>query len=146
MEPKRRLPLVSGGASAAAEPDRPPWQWIGFGALAIFVVWLPLSWGATVLVLRLGGLDGSPVARAGVFALGLAAAATAGGYLVGRWGAPAVGVRHAALAGLTAALVATMGAWGAAGVSLGALATVVVAVPPATVGGWLGRRRRARGP
>jgi hypothetical protein len=127
----------------ADEPPRPPWQWVGFGALAIFVVWLPLAWVATAATVRLGGLEQAPVARAALFATGLALAALAGGYLVGRWGASGVGVREAALAGLSAALVATVLAWGSAGISVGALVTIVVAVPPAALGGRLGLTRRA---
>lgn len=114
---------------------------MGFGALAIFVVWLPLSWGATLVVTRLPGVG--PQTGALVFAASLVLAALAGGYLVGRWGPAGVGVREAGLAGLAAALVATVLAWGAAGVSLGALVTLVVAVPPAALGGRLGMKKRA---
>jgi hypothetical protein len=151
VEPKRRLPVLKAAPGSEPEPDRPPWQWVGFGALAIFVVWLPLAWGASLVALRMGWLEASPVRSMGIQASGLALAAVAGGFLVGRWGGMGVGVREAALAGLTTGLVATMGAWGAGAVSLGALAPVVlaamliVAVPTATLGGWLGRRRRARG-
>lgn len=144
MEPKRRLPVLkSPPAGEEDEPPRPPWQWVGFGALGIFVVWLPLAWLATLGALRMGEGDVSPVARAAPFAISLVLAATAGGYLVGRWGAAGVGVREAALAGLSAALVATVLSWGAAGISVGALVTVVLAVPPAALGGRLGMKRRA---
>jgi hypothetical protein len=53
-----------------------------------------------------------------------------------------VGVREAALAGLAAALVATLLSW-RSGVSAGALATMAIAVPPAALGGYLGLRRRS---
>jgi hypothetical protein len=148
MEPKRRLPLLksSGGApeGADADPVRPPWQWVGFGALAIFVVWVPLAWLSSLAAIRLGQLAQGPALAVYVFlasSAGLAIAALAGGYLVGRWGTAGVGVREAALAGLAAALVATLLAWGS-GVSAGALATVAIAVPPAALGGSLGLRRR----
>jgi hypothetical protein len=140
---KRRLPVLKAPPEADPdEPPRPPWQWVGFGTLAVFVVWLPLSWLATVAVTRIEGLEQAPVTRGLVFGAGLALAAMAGGFLVGRWGTTEVGVREAALAGLSAALVATVLAWGTAGFSLGALATVVFAVPPAALGGWLGLKRR----
>jgi len=142
VEPKRRLPVVKAPPEQTEEP-RPPWQWVGFGALGIFVVWLPLAWLATVLVTRLGGLEDAPVERALFFAGSLALASLAGGYLVGRWGTQGVGLREAALAGLAAAIIATALAWGAVGFSVGALVTVVVAVPPAALGGRLGMRKRS---
>jgi hypothetical protein len=124
---------------------RPPWQWIGFGALAIFVVWLPLAFLAAWVASRLNASGGAPIAAVVVLAAGLALAALAGGFLVGRWGAAGVGVREAALAGLAAAIIASALAFGAPGAAWGALATVVVAVPFAALGGKLGLRRR-RGP
>ena len=144
MQTKRRLPVLQTPAEADPdEPARPPWQWVGFGSVGIFVVWVPLSWGVTALVSRLGGLDEAPVARALLFGGSLAVAALSGGYLVGRWGTREVGVREAALAGFAAALIATMLAWGAAGLSPGALVTVVFGVPPAALGGRLGMKRRS---
>jgi hypothetical protein len=150
VEPKRRLPLLKSAPephahASGAEPDeppRPPWQWVGFGALAIFVVWLPLAWLATLAAVRIVAIGASPVVGAIPFAASLAVAATAGGYLVGRWGTEGVGVREASLAGLAAALVATVLAWGSAGVSPAALVTVVLATPPAAFGGWLGLKKR----
>jgi hypothetical protein len=53
-------------------------------------------------------------------------------------------VREAALAGLSTALIAVALAW-RGGVLLEALFSVVIAVPPAALGGRLGLRRRARG-
>jgi len=61
---------------------------------------------------------------------------------VGRWGTAGVGVREAALAGLSAGLIAAVLAWGGPGAGAGGLVTVVVAVPFAALGGWLGLRRR----
>jgi hypothetical protein len=125
VEPKRRLPLLKATPDEENGGDpRPPWQWVGFGTLAIFVVWVPLSWVATLAAQRMGELDPTPVhllERALPFALGLSLAALAGGYLVGRWGTAGAGVREAALAGLAAALIATALAWWAAGLSLGAI-------------------------
>jgi len=144
VETKRRLPVLKlpsddGGDEATA---RPPWQWVGFGALAIFVVWLPLAFLAAWIASRMDASGASPVAAVVVLAAGLALAALAGGFLVGRWGASGVGVREAALAGLASAIIASALAFGAPGALWGALATVVVAVPFAAVGGKLGLRRR----
>lgn len=144
METKRRLPVLKlpsddGGDEATA---RPPWQWVGFGALAIFVVWLPLAFLASWIASRMNASGASQVGAVVVLAAGLALAALAGGFLVGRWGASGVGVREAALAGLASAIIASALAFGAPGALWGALATVVVAVPFAAVGGKLGLRRR----
>jgi hypothetical protein len=143
VDAKRRLPVLKAPPEGDPEDVRPPWQWVGFGALGIFVVWLPLTWLVTVVVTRLGGLEQAPVGRALLFAGSLALAALAGGYLVGRWGTHGVGVREAALAGLAAAIIATALAWGAVGFSLGGLVTVVFAVPPAAIGGRVGLRKRS---
>ena len=146
MPSKRRLPVLQ--EPAAEDPDappRPPWQWVGFGALGIFAVWLPLAWLALTLVLRLGGLE-APVALVAVLsAASLVLASLAGGYLIGRWGTRGVGVRDAALAGLSAALVAAAMASTRLGVGQGviiALSAVTVAVPPAALGGRLGMKKR----
>jgi len=147
VETKRRLPVLKlpsddGGDEATA---RPPWQWVGFGALAIFVVWLPLAFLAAWIASRMNDAGASQVGAVVVLAAGLALAALAGGFLVGRWGASGVGVREAALAGLASAIIASALSFGAPGSLWGALATVVVAVPFAAVGGKLGLRRRPGG-
>jgi hypothetical protein len=146
VETKRRLPVLKTPAEHDEEgPARPPWQWVGFGVLAIFVVWLPLAFLAGLAAMKLGGFGGlgaSPGLSVAVLASGLAIAATAGGFLVGRWGPPGVGVREAALAGLAAALVASGLSLGAPGALAGAVVTIAVAVPFAALGGRLGLRRR----
>src|SRR5437764_5330805 len=122
---KRKLPVLQPpppSQSPDEGPERPPWQWIGFGTVAIFVAWLPLAWlaervsrAAVARVLAgeplsgedaartVAALDAAGRARLGVAmvvpnlaALGLAA--FAGGWLVGRYGAGA-GAREATLAG-----------------------------------------------
>jgi len=144
MDQKRRLPVLkTPGEEGADEPPRPPWQWVGFGAVAIFVVWTPLAYLAGLAGRRLAGLEASVFVSAGIFALSSVLAALAGGYLVGRWGAAGVGVREAALAGLAAALVACVLAWMQGGLSLGPLVTVVLLVPGAALGGRLGLKGRA---
>jgi hypothetical protein len=146
-ETKRRLPVlkVPSGDGEDEATARPPWQWVGFGALAIFVVWLPLAFFAAWIASRINASGGSPVVAVIVLAAGLALAALAGGFLVGRWGAAGVGVREAALAGLASAIIASALAFGAPGALWGALSTVVVAVPSAALGGKLGLRRRPGG-
>lgn len=144
MDPKRRLPVLKApGEEAADEPPRPPWQWVGFGAVAIFVVWTPLAFLAGLAGRRLAGLESAVILNAGIFAVSSVLAALAGGYLVGRWGAAGVGTREAALAGLSAALVASVLAWAQAGFSLGPLVTVVLLVPGAALGARLGLKGRA---
>jgi hypothetical protein len=148
---KRHLPLIrEPGPAEGDDEQRPPWQWAGFGAAAILVVWLPLAVVVGALAARLAeGAGGSPGRIAAIIvsmhAIALGLASAVGGLLVGRWGGPRVGVREAALAGTLASLVAIAGAWAAAGPSPGALAVVLIAVPLAALGGAWGRRGRARG-
>jgi hypothetical protein len=141
MEPKRRLPVLKEAGGDARDPPRAPWQWIAFGALAIVAVWVPLAWLSLLAAVRMGA-TGGVVAPVLVLAAGLAVAALAGGYLLGRWGTAGVGTREAALAAVVAALAATALAWSTGGASIASLATVVIAVPPAALGARLGLRRR----
>jgi hypothetical protein len=149
---KRRLPLVQAPADGGdGDPERAPWQWVAFGAVAIVTTWVPLTALAGTIVARLG----PPASDAGVVRLG-AAIATAygcalalgsfvGGFVVGRWGGNGVGVREAGLAGLAAAAVAIAAATVTSGFSTGALLVVLVVGPSAAVGGALGLRARTRG-
>jgi hypothetical protein len=139
---KRHLTVLKEPAAEEGEP-RPPWQWVGFGALGIFVVWLPLSWAATSLAFTLDAAGEAPVARAALFSVSLAIASVAGGYLVGRWGTRGIGLREAALAGLAAGAGATALAWGTAGFFPEALVTVMLATPMAALGGKVGLKRRS---
>jgi hypothetical protein len=144
VEQKRRLPVLKTPSAEEEEAAaRPPWQWIGFGALGIFAVWLPLVYVAELAAARIGAEGGARVASIVLLAASLAIAALAGGFLIGRWGGPAVGVREAALAGLAAALIAGGLAVGGPGALVGAVLSVAVAVPFAAIGGRLGLRRRA---
>jgi hypothetical protein len=155
VDGKRRLPLISTEPRAGDRGDeggeaRPPWHWVGFGAVAIFTAWLPLSALAGALAARLAAApedDPSRLARVEIaivalHMVALAVASFAGGLVVGRWGDPA-GTREAALSGLAAALAAVAAAWATTGFSPGALFVVVVAVPTAAAGGWRGVRARA---
>jgi hypothetical protein len=80
----------------------------------------------------------------GIYGVELGIGAIAGGYLVGRWGPAAVGVREAALAGLAAAAVVTLWAWASSGPLEGTLLVVLMVPLVAGLGGRLGLRGRAR--
>lgn len=180
MEKKRRLPVLNapppapppakdaeGGHDEEEGEARPPWHWIGFGTVAVFAVWLPLSYVAELVRVRamvawIGSPESAEATAAAIAALSpearaklglvlffthgtaLAIAAFAGGMLVGRYGSGAAGVREAALAGLMAALVATVLAWG--GVSWVPLVTLAVATAAAALGGRAGKGRRPAAP
>jgi hypothetical protein len=143
VKPKRRLPVLQAPADGdPAEPARPPWQWVVFGSLGIFVVWLPLQALATALAGR--------SAIAGASGAALAASSLTGGFVVGRWGAERVGVREAALAGLAATLVAVALSWMSSPITpapllLTAVTVTAIAVPMAALGAKLGLYRRLRG-
>jgi len=143
---KRRLPLLKTHDEGGDEPPRPPWQWVGFGTVAIFVVWTPVVWFAEVVAARVMAAPELARERAVILSVALGIGALAGGFVVGRWGTRGVGVREAALAGVVAATVATVLSWTTLGLSIGSLVTVVIAAPAAALGGRFGVGRRARGP
>ncbi|HEY4013494.1 MAG TPA: hypothetical protein VGM06_09165 [Polyangiaceae bacterium] len=152
---KRHLPLLQ--PARAAEEDRPrsPWQWVGFGAAAIFTVWVPLSILAVAASSRLVAAATDPAGQRKavvlalcVYALDLALGAFAGGYLVGRWGPSGVGVREGAKAGLGATIALAVLAWAMLGatpndsVLAGLVVVAVVAPCMAAWGARAGLRRR----
>jgi hypothetical protein len=144
---KRHLPVVKGPANEDDGPPRSAWQWVGFGALAIIVVWLPLAAIALAVGTRVGAIGAAATAdsRASVLVpvlsvLALCVAGTSGGFLVGKWGGRGASVAKAALAGLAAAAIAVAGSWLSFGFALGALLVVPIAVGFASLGGWLGQR------
>jgi hypothetical protein len=152
---KRRLPVLR--PSDEPEPDdRPPWHWAGLGAVAIFVVWLPLAAIATSLGQR--WVTPTPDAgdvptrvRAllvGVHALAFALACVVGGFFVRRVGARTT-PRHAVASGVAAAaiawvLAATQGLSNAGLLAWAALLVVVAAIGAlgAGVGGLLEARKK----
>ena len=170
MAERRRLPVISNTPPTEDEEDeRPPWHWVGFGTVAIFAAWLPLAYvggaiSAKVMAARFGA-DASKEAidlalramsgdeRARLMAtvalpslLGLAIAAFAGGFVVGRFGS-GTGVREAAYSGVLTAVVAILMAW--AGPTVGTLiASVVTAFVAIAFAAWGARvgvgRRPAR--
>jgi MFS family permease len=161
---KRRLPVLS-SASEPDEPPRPPWHWVGFGAVAIFATWLPLSALAQLVLRRmLLARFGSEVDEAEMGArlramtageqarqvmmlavphlVALAIGAFAGGMLVGRYGG--VTRREPAMAGFFAGFVACVLAFASSGgISWPPLVVVVLATGFAGAGGVVGLRRRA---
>jgi hypothetical protein len=150
MAAKRRLPVLQ-TPTEADDPTRAPWQWVGFGTVAIVLLWVPLA-AAAAFASRIVGrndpsrrdLDLSAVfVFVGLSAVALALASFVGGFVVGRWGGAAVGVREAALAGLAASLAAVLASWASVGiVNPGALVVVLLALPFAALGGKVGRSAR----
>jgi len=154
-DPRRRLPVLQ-TASEPEEPPRPPWHWVGFGAVAIFVAWLPLAWAAEAVSRRLteGGLERlatlsrherlALLARIAIpQALALVLAATAGGFLVTRFGR-GTRTRDAAFAGLAVGLLALGLTFAQTGISLAPLVVPLLATASAAGGGALGARRPPR--
>lgn len=147
-----------------AEPPRPPWHWVGFGTVAIFVAWLPLAYLAEsvsdrIVASRLPPGDAaelgerlralSPAARRTAVVLmalphvaALVLAALAGGFLVTRFGA-GTRPREAALSGLLVGLLALGLTYAQTGVSLAPVIVPMVATLAAWGGGRLGRRAGA---
>ncbi len=174
MAERRHLPVIKDPPpekNKAEEDDdeaRPPWQWVGFGVVAIFAAWLPLAAAAGALARRASeamfppGATEADVARtlaamstgermrftasqALPQVLALALAAFAGGFLVGRFG-QGTRPREAALAGGATTLMATL--LTIRGLELGWVAALTIAVTAALAigfaawGGRVGNRRR----
>jgi tRNA-(ms[2]io[6]A)-hydroxylase len=165
---KRRLPVLNNPKASPedeAEP-RAAWHWVGFGAVGVFVVWLPLAFLAQqaarrILEARVGSADDAARAAEAIAQLSageraslgfaavapqvaaLAVACAVAGFLVGRFGDRA-GKREAAASGLVAALVAVAvgGRGSVLEVFAMAVSVVALAVLSAFAGGVLGLRRR----
>jgi len=151
MESKRRLPILQARDDVASDPRRPGWQWIGFGAVAIFVLWLPLSTVAGLIASFLsrpaaredgGAAVRGELAFAVTSAIALALSSLAAGLVVGKWGGPGVGVRQAALSAVLAVIVAVIASWISFGFAPEALLVMAIAVPAAALGGRAGRSAR----
>lgn len=145
--------MLQSGPAADDNPPRARWQWVVFGALAIVTTWVPAAAIAGAFVTRFavrsGGAPPEDLTRialaiGGAYALALSVGAAAGGYVVGRWGAAAAGVREAALSGLVASIAAAGASWVSLGPSPAPGVLPLLIVPAAAVGGMLGLRRRAR--
>jgi hypothetical protein len=164
----RRLPVIQSNPDADG-PQRPPWQWVGIGALLAISIWIPLLtvslWLRTRLlagVLPAGATDlaarvesASPGQRAALAVSTLAPvlvpwllACGVAGVVIGRFGG-AAGRRHAAYAGLLAAAVtsaiALLGpAFGAAALVSSAAVLAASAAGAAWLGGKFGEKRRVK--
>jgi hypothetical protein len=141
--------MLQAGPNADEDPPRTRWQWVVFGALAIVTTWVPAAAIADAFVARFAVRSGEvfpeEVLRVeGAYALALIVGAAAGGYVVGRWGAAAAGLREAALSGLVASLAAAGASWVSLGPSPAPAVLPLLIVPAAALGGMLGLRRRAR--
>jgi hypothetical protein len=159
---KHKLPVIQ--EASPEDPARPPLQWIGFGAVAILVAWLPLAglfghlanrlsvtWlgpvsSAEDAALAVARLDATErlrmeLALVGIHGAGLVIAALVGGYLVGRWGGEA-GAREAAMAGAVAVAIVGVIAFVTTGPSWTPLVAVALGILASGAGGHLGRKRR----
>ncbi len=152
---KRRLPVIQEPAAGQTEEPRPAWHWIGFGAVAIFVVWLPLAYAAEAVSRRLvtsklgtGETKLADLSRSDRFTVlamfsvpqvvALVMAGLAGGFLVTRFGR-GTRRREAAFAGLAVGLLAFGMTYAQAGFS--GLIVPLLAAASAAGGGALGRRQ-----
>lgn len=166
MAERRKLPVLQNtpekpapaGDSDAVE-ERPPWHWAGFGVVAIYAAWLPLSYvGGAISKQLIAGVTSEQMASASdaerarlmvVIALptliALALGAFGGGYIVGRFGT-GPGQRIGAVSGGVTALIAIglafkMLTWGVLLISL--LVVGAVAIGFAALGGRVGAKRRS---
>ena len=167
MAERRRLPVLQEKEPEPSPPDdddekRPPWHWVGFGTVAIFAAWLPLSYvagwfvrrgvgpyvgGATTpeeMAAKIEALDGDQRVRLALIqmlphVLALALGAFAGGFLVGRFGP---GVREATMAGAMTAIIAMTLAGAQTGFSPASLVALLIGVAFAWLGGRSGVRSK----
>lgn len=149
----RRLPVLQEPSGEDAEAAlRPAWHWVLIGSGLLVTIWTPTV-GVVITVARKlaaaqsGGAPLGPGVAAGLVATTFALASVAAGYLVARFGRRTQ-LRHALLAGLSAALEIWVLAWmggafdsvlvaGTALLSLSALGGGFCAL-----GGRLGRRKK----
>jgi tRNA-(ms[2]io[6]A)-hydroxylase len=161
---KRRLPVLQPPKASSSDDEngepRPPWHWVGFGTVLIFAVWLPLAYVGSALQRSMlaakFGADATPeqiaIATAAMTAseraqlmlsqalpvvFALAAAAFAGGLVVGKFGAGA-GPKESARSGAITALIAV--AISFQGFSVATLVSTIVIALVATGFAWWGGR------
>lgn len=167
MAERRKLPVLQNNPEPSGSPpdsdadseERPPWHWAGFGVVAIYAGWLPLSYvGGAISKQLIEGVTPEQMANASdaerfrltllislPTLVALAIAAFGGGFIVGRFGT-GPGQRIGAVSGGFAALIAIglafkMLTWGVLLVSL--LVVGVVAIGFAGLGGRVGAKRRS---
>lgn len=163
MAERRRLPVLSNDPPPEApegEEERPPWHWAGFGVVAIFAGWLPLSYiGGAISKQLMAEVTTEALAQAGaaeraklmlMIALptivGLAIAAFGGGFIVGRFGT-GPGARVGAVAGGVTAIIAIALARTLLTPTVLVISLLIVGVIAAGFAAWGGRvgeRRRPR--
>lgn len=157
----RKLPVLQ-NAAAEPEDDRPPWQWVGFGTVALFAAWMPLAVLAQWVASRLSRLpkSASPEealaawqALAGAdrareiaamvvpHALALGVASLAAGFLVGRFG-QRTRAREGVSAGAMAGLIAVVLTFAESGLSWPPLVALVLAASLGGLGARAGVRAR----
>ena len=167
MAEKRRLPVLSAqpppSDEGEDESDRPEWQWVGFGVVAMFAAWLPLAAAAGMFARRVAetmlgaSLDAADtqakIAALDSFSqrklmvsyvlphvLALAIAGVFAGFVIGKFGHG--GGRAAAVAAGIVCVVAGLLAVRDLSSLVALLAVVVVAVLSARSGATWGARRR----
>jgi hypothetical protein len=163
LSPKRRLPVLQ-SKDGGDSPPRPRWQWVGFGAVAILVTWLPLAYVSQAILARMaagvlnevvsadpstGTVAPEELSRLSLYAWLLPTGAlflsgALGGYVLARWGDRS-GRLEAAEAGGLVALFAMGLSWARSGLSFAPAVALLVVVPAAVLGASLGRRMRPGG-
>ncbi len=167
MAEKRRLPVLSAQPPPSGEgeddSDRPEWQWVGFGVVAMFAAWLPLAAAAGMFARgvaesMLGGALDAADTQAKIAALdtfsqrklmasyvaphvvALAVSGVFAGFVIGKFGHG--GARAAAVAAGIVCVVAGLLAVRDLSSLVALLAVLVVAVLSARGGATWGARRR----
>lgn len=170
MAERRRLPVLNNtpsdgdGSGPSNTPDetddeeRPPWHWAGFGVVAIFAGWVPLSYvGGAISNRLIAGVtpeqmqSASDAERAKMMLLigmpaliALALAAFGGGYIIGRFGT-GPGQRIGMVSGGAVTIIAVALARAIMTPTVLAISLVivgVVAVGFAGLGGRVGMKKR----
>ncbi len=162
---KKRLPVLKSAPPEDPTELRPPWHWVGFGAAAILLAWVLLTYIAQALVQRwIAAKFGSDTSAADISArvaqltgvdrwkltgvvigmpmLALVLGCIAGAYLVGRWGDRNASTRECALSGFAAALIVAVLTVASGPASWTIVGLVILATLSASVGGFFGIRKR----
>ena len=161
MAERRRLPVLNQSPEESPPDDeaRPPWHWAGFGVVAIFAAWVPLSYlGGAISNRLIAGVtpeqmqNASDSERAKLMLMialptlvALALASLGGGYIVGRFGT-GPGQRIGMVSGGVVAIIAVVLARTIMTPTVLAISLVVVgavAIGFAGLGGRVGMKRRS---
>lgn len=166
LNASKPAPKPAASVDDEAPEVRPGWHWVGFGAVAVFAAWLPLAslsqWFVSgFLQRRMGHAASSPEevstwlatlsasGRAQIIlwtivphVTALSLASLGGGYIVGRYAPPYVGIRGGASAGLGAGLVAVVLSVSTSGFSAALVVVLVLTTLFASLGARLGLKKR----